>query len=141
MSQLQETRPLHPIRVGTEGYATACFHSLFYNPSLLPGLHFPLLFLKLASFPFPSVLTLFNRHVEYINKCLHGKVSVWHPLVSVIESRQVKNMSKRLTLIKIAIKHIFPSDVSLRERKRETERRREGYWHLITRSALGCFYQ
>lgn len=70
-------------------------------------------------------------------------VSLRHPLVSVIESGQVKKMSKRLTVIKIAIKHIFPSDVSLRERQGETERerRREGYWHLITRSALGCFYQ
>ncbi len=44
----------------------------------------------------------------------------------MIESHWVKNMSKRLTVIKIAIKHIFPSDVSLREREREREREKEG---------------
>lgn len=34
-TQLQETAPLHSIRVGTEGYAAACFLSLSYNPSLV----------------------------------------------------------------------------------------------------------
>lgn len=75
-TQLQETAPLHPIRVGTEGCAAACFLSLSYNPSLLLGLpfyfSFSLLFFFFKYLP-PSPphshfyqLTLFNRHVEYI---------------------------------------------------------------------------
>ena len=44
----------------------------------------------------------------------------------MIESGWVKNMSKRLTVIKIAIKHIFSSDVSLQEKERGKEREKEG---------------
>jgi len=44
----------------------------------------------------------------------------------MIESHWVKNMSKRLTVIKIAIMHIFPSDVSLPGREGESAREEEG---------------
>lgn len=42
-SQLQETGLLHPIRVGTQGYGAACFHSLCptnLHSSLVPIFHF-----------------------------------------------------------------------------------------------------
>lgn len=74
-TQLQETAPLHPIKVGTEGCAAACFLSLSCSHSFLPGLLLFLLFppfltarlLSLSLFStLPLQLTLFNRQVEYI---------------------------------------------------------------------------
>lgn len=54
-TQLQETAPLHPIKVGTEGCAAACFLSLSCSPSLLPGL---LLFLLSIPLPAARLLSL-----------------------------------------------------------------------------------
>lgn len=69
-TQLQETAPLHPIRVGTEGYIAACFLLLSYNSSLLSWLpfSFSLHLLKFASFPFLSLNTPIS--ISYL--CLTG---------------------------------------------------------------------